>query len=111
MKIGRVLRKMALVVAAFVAFVVVALAALLLTHPLWAREWIKPVPGVRMEPARPILRETDLPPDSAFKLLRSAISLMPPEIKSSRFGTEMMQVRKQGWQPGSAQAVADVLNK
>ena len=36
------------------------------------KPWIEPIPGVRLEPTRPILLEKDVKPDSAFDLLRRA---------------------------------------
>jgi len=36
------------------------------------KPWIEPIPGVRLEPTRPILLEKDVKPDSAFDLLRQA---------------------------------------
>lgn len=37
------------------------------------RPWIEPLPGVRVEMTRPFVRESDLGPDSAYRLLLEAI--------------------------------------
>ncbi|MBN1675723.1 MAG: hypothetical protein JXR37_32065 [Kiritimatiellae bacterium] len=48
---------------------------------LWAgslslrRDWLQPVPSVRLEPHRPILKGEDVAPDSAFGLFRQALDL------------------------------------
>ena len=41
------------------------------------KPWLEPVPGVRLEPSRPILREADLKPDSAYAQLRGSCYLAP----------------------------------
>jgi hypothetical protein len=71
------------VVASLIAvpFGLIVLAGL--TAPIWQRPWIEPIQGVRLEPARPILREADVQPDSAFDLLRRAAAAVP-EIEDSK---------------------------
>jgi hypothetical protein len=59
-----------------------ALAAALLLFTVIAvligfrRPWITPLPGVRVEMTRPFLKESDLGPESAYKLLLRAV--VPP---------------------------------
>ena len=48
--------------------------------------WIEPLPGIRVEPTRPIVKESDLGPESAYQLLMAAVA-EPPGLKLPE-GTE-----------------------
>jgi hypothetical protein len=54
------------------AIVLICLVALWCILLALRRPWIEPVPGVRLEPTRPILLEKDVKPGSAFDLMRQA---------------------------------------
>ena len=60
---------------------------------LWAillalrKPWIEPIPGVRLEPTRPILLEKDIKPGSAFDLLRRA------GVAYKVYGQDVMQAQ------------------
>jgi hypothetical protein len=52
--------------------VLVILVAALMS---FRQPWVEPVPGVRTEPTRPFVHESDLGPDSAYKLLLEALRI------------------------------------
>ncbi len=65
--------KRSLKIAGIAALVLVTLASLLVAVWLSVRkDWIEPLPGVRLEPFLPVLLEKDIDPEDAFGLLLQA---------------------------------------
>lgn len=68
------------------------------------RPWIEPVPGVRITMTRPFVREADLGPDSAYRLLLAAIE-EPAEAPPEEAPTEPAELfapepdPEKGWPP------------
>ena len=70
--------------------------------------WLEPVPGVRLEQSRPILREADLKPDSAFALLRQACDAAP----DSRATSDLLDlVVTNAWSPAIQSNVTAFLDE
>lgn len=56
----------------YMRFAAVCLAILVTAFLCLRKDWIDPLPGVSLEPARALLREADIPKDGAFDLLLRA---------------------------------------
>lgn len=62
------------------AIVTVCLSSVTFTFLATRKPWIgPPIPGVRLEPTRPILRPEDVKPDSAFGILQQGLDLLEAE--------------------------------
>ena len=71
--------------------------------------WLEPVPGVRLEPSRPILREADLKPDGAYALLRKACAAAP--ISSAVYDEVLALVETNAFSPALISGVTSFLEK
>jgi hypothetical protein len=71
------------------------------------KPWIEPIPGVRLEPTRPILLEKDIKPDSAFDLLRQACDAC--KVDSNQEGKALEEGKHAPWSLDSATNMLAVL--
>src|SRR5579862_6838833 len=85
-----------------------------LTAPLWQWSWVKdlpPVGDVRIEPARPVLKLSDVQSGSAFDLLRRAADLEAKIKRPKSFDVEAIQLNLFPWSDEKFPAVVKVLNE
>jgi hypothetical protein len=105
----RWLKRLLIGLGVVVLFPIVLVLLFALTAPLWQRKWIEPVPGVRLDPSRPMLLEKDVDPDSAFGLLRRACALEAKIKKPDDFKKESQRIAFEPWSDEAFPATSKML--
>lgn len=92
--------------------ILIALFALLSSLRRW--DWVNGLPklgDVRMEPSRPVLKLSDVPPGSAFDLLNRAAQLEAKVSKPPTFDAEMSKLFLVPWADETFPSVLEMLTQ